>query len=29
MSNDAFAEFHRSELVKWGKAVHDSGATID
>jgi tripartite-type tricarboxylate transporter receptor subunit TctC len=29
MSDGAFAEFQRSELVKWGKAVHDSGATID
>jgi tripartite-type tricarboxylate transporter receptor subunit TctC len=29
MSGSAFAEFQRSEMVKWGKAVHDSGATID
>jgi tripartite-type tricarboxylate transporter receptor subunit TctC len=25
----AFVEFHRAEMVKWGKAVHDSGATFD
>jgi tripartite-type tricarboxylate transporter receptor subunit TctC len=25
----AFAEFQRAELAKWGKAVRDSGATID
>ena len=25
----AFAEFQRSELAKWGKAVRDSGATVD
>jgi tripartite-type tricarboxylate transporter receptor subunit TctC len=25
----AFAEFQRSELAKWGKAVRDSGATIN
>jgi tripartite-type tricarboxylate transporter receptor subunit TctC len=25
----AFAEFQRGELTKWGKAVRDSGATID
>ena len=24
-----FAEFHRAELTKWGKAVQDSGASID
>ena len=25
----AFADFNRAELVKWGKAVRDSGATLD
>jgi tripartite-type tricarboxylate transporter receptor subunit TctC len=25
----AFGEFQRGELTKWGKAVHDSGATIE
>lgn len=25
----AFAEFQRAELIKWGKAVRDSGATVD
>jgi tripartite-type tricarboxylate transporter receptor subunit TctC len=25
----AFGEFQRSEMTKWGKAVHDSGATVD
>jgi tripartite-type tricarboxylate transporter receptor subunit TctC len=25
----AFAEFQRAELAKWGKAVRDSGATVD
>jgi tripartite-type tricarboxylate transporter receptor subunit TctC len=25
----AFAEFQKSELAKWGKAVRDSGATVD
>ena len=25
----AFAEFQRGELAKWGKAVRDSGATVD
>lgn len=29
LSGGAFAEFQRAELVKWGKAVRDSGATID
>jgi tripartite-type tricarboxylate transporter receptor subunit TctC len=29
LSGRAFAEFHRAELDKWGKAVRDSGATID
>jgi tripartite-type tricarboxylate transporter receptor subunit TctC len=29
LSGPAFAEFQRSELAKWGKAVRDSGATID
>ena len=29
LTGSAFAEFHRSEMVKWGKAVHDSGATFD
>jgi tripartite-type tricarboxylate transporter receptor subunit TctC len=24
-----FAEFQRAELAKWGKAVHDSGTTVD
>jgi hypothetical protein len=24
-----FAEFQRGELTKWGKAVRESGATID
>jgi len=24
-----FGEFQRSELNKWGKAVSDSGATVD
>jgi tripartite-type tricarboxylate transporter receptor subunit TctC len=26
---NAFAEFQRSEIAKWGKAVRDSGATVD
>lgn len=25
----SFAEFHRAELTKWGKAVKDSGASVD
>ena len=25
----SFADFHRSEIAKWGKAVHDSGATLE
>jgi len=25
----AFADFQRSELAKWGKAVRDSGATVE
>ena len=25
----AFGEFQRAELKKWGKAVNDSGATVD
>jgi thymidine phosphorylase len=25
----AFADFNRAELAKWGKAVRDSGATLD
>jgi len=29
LSGSAFVEFHRAEMVKWGKAVHDSGATFD
>jgi tripartite-type tricarboxylate transporter receptor subunit TctC len=29
MSGPAFAAFQQRELVKWGKAVHDSGASID
>jgi tripartite-type tricarboxylate transporter receptor subunit TctC len=29
LSGNAFVEFHRAEMVKWGKAVHDSGATFD
>jgi tripartite-type tricarboxylate transporter receptor subunit TctC len=29
LSGSAFAAFHHSELDKWGKAVRDSGATID
>jgi tripartite-type tricarboxylate transporter receptor subunit TctC len=29
MSGEAFADFNRSELVKWGKAVRDSGAALD
>jgi tripartite-type tricarboxylate transporter receptor subunit TctC len=29
MSGRAFAEFQARELVKWGKAVRDSGATAD
>jgi tripartite-type tricarboxylate transporter receptor subunit TctC len=29
LSGSAFVEFQRSEIAKWGKAVHDSGATID
>jgi tripartite-type tricarboxylate transporter receptor subunit TctC len=29
LSGSAFVEFQRSEMAKWGKAVHDSGATID
>jgi tripartite-type tricarboxylate transporter receptor subunit TctC len=29
MSGDAFANFQRSELAKWGKAVHDAGVRID
>ncbi len=29
ISLDAFAEFHRAELAKWGRAVRDSGATLD
>ena len=26
LAGDAFAEFQRAELAKWGKAVRDSGA---
>ena len=29
LSGSAFVEFHRAEMVKWGKAVRDSGATFD
>jgi tripartite-type tricarboxylate transporter receptor subunit TctC len=29
LTGSAFMEFHRAEMVKWGKAVHDSGATFD
>lgn len=29
LTGSAFTEFHRAEMVKWGKAVHDSGATFD
>jgi tripartite-type tricarboxylate transporter receptor subunit TctC len=29
LSGSAFVEFHRAEMVKWGKAVHYSGATFD
>jgi len=29
LSGVAFAEFQRSELAKWGKAVRDSGASVD
>jgi len=26
---EPFADFHRAELAKWGKAVQDSGASVD
>jgi len=29
MSGRALAEFQSNELVKWGKAVRDSGATVE
>ncbi len=29
LMSQSFAEFHRAELMKWGKAVQDSGASID
>lgn len=29
LSQEAFESFHRGELSKWGKAVKDSGATLD
>jgi tripartite-type tricarboxylate transporter receptor subunit TctC len=29
LTGSAFAEFQRSELAKWGKAVRDSGATVN
>jgi tripartite-type tricarboxylate transporter receptor subunit TctC len=29
LSGSAFAEFQRAELAKWGKAVRDSGASMD
>jgi hypothetical protein len=25
----SFADFNRAELAKWGKAVRDSGASLD
>jgi hypothetical protein len=25
----ALAEFQHSEIAKWGKAIRDSGATVD
>jgi tripartite-type tricarboxylate transporter receptor subunit TctC len=28
-SRESFADFHRAELAKWGKAVQDSGASVD
>ena len=29
LTGNAFAEFQRAELAKWGKAVQDSGAKVD
>jgi len=29
LTGSAFAEFQRAEMAKWGKAVRDSGATVD
>src|SRR5258708_3656652 len=29
LSGGAFSEFQRAELLKWGKAVRDSGASMD
>jgi len=29
MSGQAFAEFQAGEMIKWGKAVRDSGATAE
>jgi len=29
LGSDAFAEFQKAELAKWGKAVRESGATVD
>lgn len=29
LSGEAFDAFHRTELAKWGKAVRDSGASLD
>jgi hypothetical protein len=29
LSRSDFADFQRRELVKWGKAVRESGATLD
>jgi hypothetical protein len=29
LSGSAFAEFQQRELAKWGKAVRDSGATVE
>jgi len=29
ITQGAFGEFQRGELAKWGKAVRDSGATVD
>lgn len=29
LGGSAFAEFQRAEMAKWGKAVRDSGATVD
>jgi tripartite-type tricarboxylate transporter receptor subunit TctC len=26
---EEFAKFQQAEIAKWGKAVHDSGASID